>query len=488
MNKFKEIFWLSLAVALILGMISSMLNAEERTTGNLITNGTFENGNANGWTTGGNGQVISDCCGSNYDYEFGNSGFIEQSFDLTSDTITQQMLNNGISLNSNIQIQNGECSVSGCWGGQGGADSFTIRLQIQDSENNILSTTTQTRTDTTGINGEYFSNSVSYTGTGSNIGDIKISGTDANAPATLGGANLDNISVTMTYDDTVLTATQTTELNTTFQEIEELIEIVEEIIPETFEELFVEEITLEELILEIEPEIIEAIEETFIEEEIVLTTLAVLTEYQEELNISEEVIEMAYEEPLEIASEEIIEETIEEPIEEVNNEPKEETTRESVAVENGTTETEENNRAENGTVAEESTGGMVSESVETEVATEDVNMNTNEEINIDSITEEIARTVQSLDKRLLMTSDAITKAMTSSISLEDYGKINNDMFIQAKLDGGTLYGYDKQYIDTRVLYNELSYNDPMTQYQQRVDIAKQKTKDAEEYLKWILKQ
>ena len=90
-------------------------------TGNLVINGTFENNNSNNWTTSGNVQVIGDCCGSNYDLEFGNNGSIEQSFNLTSDTITQPMLNNGITLNSSVQVQNGECSVAGCWGGQGGA-------------------------------------------------------------------------------------------------------------------------------------------------------------------------------------------------------------------------------------------------------------------------------------------------------------------------------------------------------------------------------
>ena len=235
-------------------------------TGNLLTNPTFENGNANSWTQSGDGQVISDCCGSSYDYEFGDSGSIEQSFDLTSDTITQQMLNNGITLDSSVQVQNGECAVAGCWAGYGGgADSFTIRLQIQDSENNILSTTTQTRTDTTNINGEYFTNSVSYTGTGSNIGNIKISGTDTNAPSTLGGANLDNLSVLMTYDPVVLTATQTAELNTTFQEIEELIEVmpeIEELI--VFEEIFFEVLEQPEIEFEMLTELI--IEEIATEE------------------------------------------------------------------------------------------------------------------------------------------------------------------------------------------------------------------------------
>ena len=144
------------------------------TTGNLLTNGTFENNNSNGWTTSGDVQVLSDCCGSNYDLEFGDSGSIEQSFDLTTNTITQPMLNNGITLNSSVQVQNGECGVSGCWGGSGPADTFIIRLQIRDSESNVLATTTQERTDVTGINGEDFTDTVSYTGTGSNIGNIFI--------------------------------------------------------------------------------------------------------------------------------------------------------------------------------------------------------------------------------------------------------------------------------------------------------------------------
>ena len=113
-------------------------SAEEKTTSNLITNGNFETGNANGWTPTGNVDVLNDCCElnnvtSNYDLEFGNSGSIKQDFNLTSNTILQTMLDNGITLNSTVEVQNGECGVSGCWGGSGAADSFTITLNIKDS-------------------------------------------------------------------------------------------------------------------------------------------------------------------------------------------------------------------------------------------------------------------------------------------------------------------------------------------------------------------
>jgi len=202
------------------------------TTGNLITNGTFENGNSNGWTTTGEVTVLNDCCGSQYDLEIGLSGSISQSFDLTSDTITQPMLDNGITLNSSVQVQNGECGVAQCWGGSGPADSFTIQLQIKDSDNNVLATTTQERTNVTGINGKDFSDSVAYTQSGSNRGGITISGTDSNGIAGgLGGPNFDNVEVTMTYDPVVLSATETAIIATAFEEIEQVlsaeIEIVE---------------------------------------------------------------------------------------------------------------------------------------------------------------------------------------------------------------------------------------------------------------------
>jgi hypothetical protein len=237
--------------------------ADSQTTGNLITNGNFNNGTT-GWTLQGDAQRIGDCCPGGHDLEFGDSGSIEQSFDLLSNTITQPMLNNGITLNSSVEVQNGECGVSGCWGGSGPADSFTIRLQIRDSDSNVLATTTQERTNVTGINGKDFTDSISYTGTGSNIGNLFISGSDANSPANLGGPNIDNVSVTMTYDDTVLSATQTLHITTTFQEIEEVLfneietvefipieefvfEVYEEPVIQVFEEIYIEEIAKEEI-------------------------------------------------------------------------------------------------------------------------------------------------------------------------------------------------------------------------------------------------
>ena len=77
---------------LILLLLTTSVFAEEITTNNLITNGNFETGNANSWTTSGNTSVVSDCCelngvSSNYDLEFGDSGSIEQQFNLTTNSI-----------------------------------------------------------------------------------------------------------------------------------------------------------------------------------------------------------------------------------------------------------------------------------------------------------------------------------------------------------------------------------------------------------------
>ena len=71
----------SIVLLMILTLGTSL--AEEKTTNNLITNGNFETGNSNGWTTNGDVQVLNDCCTlnnvpSNYDLEFGDSGSIEQ--------------------------------------------------------------------------------------------------------------------------------------------------------------------------------------------------------------------------------------------------------------------------------------------------------------------------------------------------------------------------------------------------------------------------
>ena len=308
-------------ISLISGLmlLTHITLAEEITTDNLIINNNFETGNANGWTTNGDVQVLNDCCtlnnvASNYDLEFGDSGSIEQQFNLTTDTITQAMLNNGITLNSTVEVQNGECGVAGCWGGSGNADSFTITLKIKDSDGNVLATSTKIRTDVTNINGANFTDSLTYNGVDSNLGNLNVAGTDANAPSTLGGANVDNIIVTMTYDNEVLSNELIEEIENIFEELqEEIFQEVEFKQEFKFEEEFKivqappmeEELEIEELIEiismpEKKPEIMEETPEVV--EEIV-------EEKPEEEIITEEIIKEAKEEMPEETKEEVIEET-----------------------------------------------------------------------------------------------------------------------------------------------------------------------------------
>ena len=411
------------------------LFAEELTTNNLITNGTFDNGTT-GWTLSGDAVRINDCCPGGHDLEFGDSGSIEQSFDLITDTITQPMLDNGITLNSSVEVQNGECAVAQCWGGQGGADSFTIRLQIRDSNNEILATTSQTRTNITGINGKDFQDTLSYTGINSNIGNILISGTDANAPASLGGPNVDNISVTMTYDDTVLTAIQTQEL----QEIEEIISFIETEpieFTELFEEVTVQEFIEEEYHFEILTEMVELKEEEkFVEESIVL-------EIYEEPETEQEVA-------TEIESEEIVVAEEQTGTEEVSSREENSITEEESTTSN--VETQEETRTENSSSQPTNTD---TETTEQTIVAEDVRVDS-----VQDISEQIARTTLDIDQQLILTQNLVAKVMSNNDMITGYTKVNTDIFKQPNLININIDSYiNNIYTDNRDIYPNQYYED-----------------------------
>ena len=141
---------------------------------------------------------------------------------LTNNTRTQEMLDNGITLNSYIDVANCDSQPGNCEGRSGNADSHTVTIELKDSSGNTLSTTTQTRTEIVGFQGNcngypssnsggqtancgQYNDQVIYNNHGSNKVDWSWSGTDNNTGSgQRGGPNLLGAALTMTYDDTVL--------------------------------------------------------------------------------------------------------------------------------------------------------------------------------------------------------------------------------------------------------------------------------------------
>jgi len=455
---------------LILLLLPITLLAEELTTGNLIINGDFNNG-TQGWTLSGDAQRINDCCPGGHDLEFGPSGSIEQSFDLINDPhITQQMLDqNPVTLNSTVEVQNGECGVAQCWGGSGPADSFSITLQIRDENSEVLATVTQERFNVTGINGKNYSDSLSYTGTGSNIGYINIAGSDSNN-SYLGGPNVDNISVTMTYDDTVLSLEQTETLATAFEEIEE---VVEEIIfePVELEVYTFEPIEQAEIQLSIPEEM------SFIELEAEEINTGIVNVF------SQEITEVSYgnQEELEEVSTEI--EAYEERIEaEENSGPTTETentiveeetnTENSIEVAERQSETERENGGTSSGTEENVVGGDERESGEsetgsvetTEVATGEQSSESNQEVSVEvvsvsDIAKQVERVVTQVDRKLVIISNIVARKMQNK-NIQSYDQVNNEIFTQPQITDINIDEYtNATYVDIRNIYPNQTYED-----------------------------
>jgi len=430
------------------------LKAEEITTDNLLTNSNFETGNTNGWTTSGNTAVVGDCCelnnvNSNYDLEFGDSGSISQSVNLTTNTITQNMLDNGITLNQVTEVQNGECNVSGCWGGQGAADSFTINLNIKDSSGNVLATMTSTRTDVTGINGANFTDTLIYTGANSNVANTVISATDANAPASLGGPNVDNISLTMTYNNVVLQV----ETQQALREFEETIIFERETIQFKEEvELFKEEVQL------------------FTEE---IQTIAALPMPEEEKVMEIVTAVMVFEEKTEtkVTKAEIktvVEEKEEKP-EMIATQIIEEAEEETPVIQE---EKQVEKKAQNKT-EEKKEETKVATKTETETPKKNIQKK-NISTNFDKVMAKVDASVKDVSKNLIVKNIIITDAMVGEVSLADY--VNQEFYKPKDIYLGN------NLIDNRQIYNNASLasyitNDPVNKkdaIMQDININKQR--------------
>ena len=259
----------------LLMMLTLTTSAEEITTGNLLPNA----GDGVDWNSSSTDQINPGSSGyvsnnsdlngftvtcptsqSNCGYKWSVGGDFEvtgtatlsvDDIALTNTNRTQEMLDNGITLDSHIDVANCDHEAGNCEGDTGNTDSHTVTIKLKDSNGVVLSTTTQTRLDIDGFKGNcngyptsssaglsadcgQYNDKVIYNNTGSNKVDWSWSGTDNNTgTASRGGPNLLGAKLTMTYDNTVIDS----------EIIEEIEDIFEEIGTDIGEEFFFEEET-----------------------------------------------------------------------------------------------------------------------------------------------------------------------------------------------------------------------------------------------------
>jgi len=264
-------------------MLYAVAKADVITTGNLLPNANdgvdWGSSSTDQINPGGSGTVSTGStlngfdvtcpasqanCGYKYsvggDFEVtGTSTLSVTDVNLTNNNITQQMLDNGVTLDSYIDVANCDNQAGNCEGKSGATDSHTVTINLKDSSGNILSTTTQTRTNIAGFQGNcngyptsssggqtagcgQYNDQVIYNGHGSNKFDWSWSGTDNNTgTAQRGGPNLLGAKLTMTYDDTTIADNIVQEIGDIFEELQE--EVFEDFSFGEIEELFEEMIT-----------------------------------------------------------------------------------------------------------------------------------------------------------------------------------------------------------------------------------------------------
>jgi len=263
----------------LLTILTLTTSAEEITTGNLLPNAgdgvdwgssSTEQINPGGSGYVSNGTVVNGftitCptsqsnCGYKYsvggDFEVtGTATVTVDDIALTNTDRTQDMLDNGITLNNYIDIANCDNEAGNCEGDSGATDSHTITIKLKDSSGIVLSTTTQTRTDIDGFKGNcngypssssagvsaacgQYNDTVVYNNTGSNKVDWSWSGTDNNTgSASRGGPNLLGAKLTMTYDDTVIEDDASDALD----DIEDALDDLQDEVFDDMEEFYFEE-------------------------------------------------------------------------------------------------------------------------------------------------------------------------------------------------------------------------------------------------------
>ena len=429
---------------------------------------------------------------------------------LTSNSITQPMLDNGITLNSYVDVANCESTQGNCESKGGSNDSHTTTIKLKDVDGTVLSTNTQTRTNPDGFQGNcngyptysgsdgrsnncgQYNDTIIYTGIGSNKVDWSWSGTDSNyTNQSIQGPNLLGASLTMTYNPILLSDEIQEDLNDIviddivldeiiwdFEEItfdEALIELENLDFEETiilsdliddFEEFDFGEIELEEF-EDIALEDLEEIDFTEFEEIDFEEFEEIIAEAEiEEFDEVEEIedVEVSEEEAIEIEEENEIE-IAEEP-EEIVNAPEEETETAEVLEEETETieeaeEIEEIEKEEIETVEEIDEVEEI-ESNEIEVVNKDIKIDINDNIE-----------VKVAEITLFSNSNALDVYKTNDFYKPQniYQNVDDALFIQTDL--GTYY----KNIYVGVTLDNYINSDPIGQRNQKLyDLKVEKLK------------
>jgi hypothetical protein len=306
--------WLSIAISFL--CIYSIGNTQTVTTGNLLPNSNdgvdwgssstdqINPGASSGYVTNNsnlNGfDITCPTTQSNCGYKYSVGGDFEvtgtatvsaDDIKLYSNTITQSMLDNGVTLDSHVDVANCESTQGNCESKGGANDSHTTTVTLKDNSGNTLSTVSQTRTEVTGFQGNcngypgssgavatacgQYNDRIIYLGVGANNVDWSWTGTDSNySNQSRQGPNLLGAKLTMTYNDT--------EYNPIDEDVIEDIEDIVENIPDDFD-------WINEDITEIpdfsipEEEFTIPFEEDFYFEEIVIDDLPPIEEFDMEV-------------------------------------------------------------------------------------------------------------------------------------------------------------------------------------------------------------
>jgi len=258
--------WLSIAISFL--CLYSIGNAQTVTTGNLLPNANdgvdwnssstdqINSANSSGYVTNGStvgGFDITCTNQSNCGYKYSVGGDFEvtgtatvsaDDIKLYSNTITQSMLDNGVTLDSHVDVANCESTQGNCESKGGANDSHTTTVVLKDNSGNTLSTVSQTRTEVTGFQGNcngypgssgavatacgQYNDRIIYLGIGANNVDWSWTGTDSNyTNQSRQGPNLLGAKMTMTYNSA--------EYNPIDDEVIEDIEDIVENIPDDFD-------------------------------------------------------------------------------------------------------------------------------------------------------------------------------------------------------------------------------------------------------------